>query len=156
MILNLVRTNGSSNSRKHDEINSILDKQIDWGTVDLKKLKVRDLKKILSDWDETCDGCLEKPDFIKRIEELKPKYASSSDKKELWILKQILAHSSIWALLKVPPTFCNSFEQKTNTFINNYVNKTEKELWIKQESVFPLDLEILRNSSHRGEECLLF
>lgn len=42
--------------------------------MDLKKLKVRDLKKILSDWDEICDGCLEKTDFIKRIEELKPKY----------------------------------------------------------------------------------
>lgn len=50
------------------------DKQIDFKNVDLKKLKVRDLRKILSDWDEGCDGCLEKGDFIKRIEELKPKY----------------------------------------------------------------------------------
>lgn len=50
------------------------DKTIDLKTVDLKKLKVRDLKKILSGWDEECDGCLEKTDFIKRIEELKPKY----------------------------------------------------------------------------------
>merc|ERR1719414_2262415 len=50
------------------------EKQIDLKTVDLKKLKVRDLKKILGDWDEGCDGCLEKGDFIKRIEELKPKY----------------------------------------------------------------------------------
>jgi len=50
------------------------EKQIDFKTVDLKKLKVRDLKKILNDWDEDCDGCLEKSDFIKRIEELKPKY----------------------------------------------------------------------------------
>jgi hypothetical protein len=46
-------------------------------------LKVRDLKKILSDWDENCDGCLEKPDFIKRIEELKPKYQGTAPKKEL-------------------------------------------------------------------------
>lgn len=50
------------------------EKQIDLNTVDLKKLKVRDLKKILNDWDENCDGCLEKTDYIKRIEELKPKY----------------------------------------------------------------------------------
>lgn len=50
------------------------EKQIDLNTVDLKKLKVRDLKKILSDWDETCDGCLEKTDYINRIEELKPQY----------------------------------------------------------------------------------
>ncbi|XP_017880643.1 mesencephalic astrocyte-derived neurotrophic factor homolog isoform X2 [Ceratina calcarata] len=54
------------------------EKQIDINTVDLKKLKVRDLKKILSDWDETCDGCIEKTDFIKRIEELKPKYSNSA------------------------------------------------------------------------------
>eukprot|EP00092_Neocalanus_flemingeri_P003647 GFUD01003914.1.p1 GENE.GFUD01003914.1~~GFUD01003914.1.p1 ORF type:complete len:193 (-),score=70.72 GFUD01003914.1:71-589(-) len=50
------------------------EKQIDFSTVDLKKLKVKDLKKILNDWDEGCDGCLEKSDFIKRIEELKPKH----------------------------------------------------------------------------------
>ncbi|KAK0161179.1 hypothetical protein PV327_009677 [Microctonus hyperodae] len=54
------------------------EKQIDLNTVDLKKLKVRDLRKILNDWDENCDGCIEKTDFIKRIEELKPKYSSSS------------------------------------------------------------------------------
>jgi len=56
------------------------EKQIDLKTIDLKKLKVRDLKKILNDWDETCDGCLEKGDFIKRIEELKPKHI----REELW------------------------------------------------------------------------
>jgi hypothetical protein len=46
--------------------------------VDLKKLKVRDLKKVLDDWDETCDGCIEKSDFINRIEELKSKYSKPS------------------------------------------------------------------------------
>ncbi|XP_011499903.1 PREDICTED: mesencephalic astrocyte-derived neurotrophic factor homolog [Ceratosolen solmsi marchali] len=51
------------------------EKQIDLNTVNLKKLKVRDLKKILDDWDEVCDGCIEKTDFINRIEELKSKYA---------------------------------------------------------------------------------
>nr|CBH09269.1 putative ARP-like [Heliconius melpomene] len=55
------------------------DKQIDLNNVDLKKLKVRDLKKILNDWDEVCDGCIEKTDFIKRIEELKPRYMGRSD-----------------------------------------------------------------------------
>ncbi|KAJ8676670.1 hypothetical protein QAD02_012457 [Eretmocerus hayati] len=54
------------------------DKQIDLEKVDLKKLKVKDLKKILNDWDETCEGCIEKSDFINRIEELKPKYSKSS------------------------------------------------------------------------------
>lgn len=51
------------------------EKMIDLKTVDLKKLKVRELKKILSDWGERCEGCLEKTDFIKRIEELKPLYS---------------------------------------------------------------------------------
>jgi len=48
------------------------EKTIDLKTVDLKKLRVRDLKKILSDWDERCDGCIEKAEFIRRIDELKP------------------------------------------------------------------------------------
>ncbi|RWS31960.1 mesencephalic astrocyte-derived neurotrophic factor-like protein, partial [Leptotrombidium deliense] len=50
------------------------EKKIDITKVDLKKLRVRDLKKVLSDWEETCDGCIEKAEFIRRIEELKPKY----------------------------------------------------------------------------------
>lgn len=59
------------------------EKQIDLSAVDLKKLKVRDLKKILNDWDEVCDGCIEKTDFIRRIEELKPKYYKETPKQEL-------------------------------------------------------------------------
>lgn len=55
------------------------DKTIDLRTVDLKKLKVRDLRKILSDWDETCEGCIEKLDFIAKIEELKPQYMSHQE-----------------------------------------------------------------------------
>lgn len=43
--------------------------------MNLKKMKVKDLKKILSDWDDSCRGCTEKSDYIKRIEELLPKYA---------------------------------------------------------------------------------
>lgn len=50
------------------------DKEIDWKTVNLKKLKVKDLKKILDNWGESCEGCLEKTDYIKRVEELKPIY----------------------------------------------------------------------------------
>ncbi|RWS15891.1 ARMET-like protein precursor, partial [Dinothrombium tinctorium] len=49
-------------------------KKIDIRNVDLRKLKVKELKKVLSDWDESCDGCIEKDEFVKRIEELKPKY----------------------------------------------------------------------------------
>ncbi|KAH7727270.1 Protein Y54G2A.23 [Aphelenchoides avenae] len=53
------------------------DKDIDWKTVDLKKLKVKDLKKILENWGEVCKGCTEKTDFIARINELKPKFVKS-------------------------------------------------------------------------------
>jgi mesencephalic astrocyte-derived neurotrophic factor len=59
------------------------DKQIDIDTVDLKKLKVKDLKKILSDWGENSAGYTEKSEFIKRIEELKPKYAGKKAKTDL-------------------------------------------------------------------------
>lgn len=56
------------------------DKQIDLNNVDLKKLRVKQLKKILSDWDEDCVGCLEKSDFIKKIEMLKKEHT------ELWLV----------------------------------------------------------------------
>ncbi|XP_063710668.1 mesencephalic astrocyte-derived neurotrophic factor homolog [Symsagittifera roscoffensis] len=50
------------------------EKQIDLDSVDLNKLRVKELKKILETWDETCKGCTEKTDYIKLINELKPKY----------------------------------------------------------------------------------
>ncbi|XP_055640116.1 mesencephalic astrocyte-derived neurotrophic factor homolog [Toxorhynchites rutilus septentrionalis] len=53
------------------------DKQIDVNSVDLKKLKVKDLKKILNDWNEGCDGCLEKTDYIKKIEDVKHRYVKT-------------------------------------------------------------------------------
>ncbi|XP_006631027.2 mesencephalic astrocyte-derived neurotrophic factor [Lepisosteus oculatus] len=56
------------------------DKQVDLSTVDLKKLKVKDLKKILEEWGETCKGCAEKSDFIRKINELMPKYAPHAAK----------------------------------------------------------------------------
>lgn len=48
--------------------------EIDIKNVNLKSLRVRELRKILSAWNERCDGCIEKEEFIQRIEELKPKY----------------------------------------------------------------------------------
>ena len=54
------------------------DKSLDLSNVDLKKLKVKDLKNILSEWDEVCKGCTEKVDFINLIEELMPTHAPES------------------------------------------------------------------------------
>ena len=51
-----------------------LDQEIDWKNVNLKKMRVKQLKKILSDWDETCKGCVEKSDYIKKIEEVKKQH----------------------------------------------------------------------------------
>ncbi|CAI8052516.1 Cyclin-dependent kinase 20 [Geodia barretti] len=47
-------------------------KHIDLNSVDLKTLKVKDLKKILNQWGEDCRGCAEKSDFVNRINDLKP------------------------------------------------------------------------------------
>ncbi|XP_041457731.1 mesencephalic astrocyte-derived neurotrophic factor homolog [Lytechinus pictus] len=59
------------------------EKQIDFDSVDLKKLRVKELKKILSDWEEDCKSCIEKSDFVKRIEELKPKYVKQKPREDL-------------------------------------------------------------------------
>ncbi len=53
------------------------EKQIDLDAVDLKKLKVKDLKKILNDWGAETASLVEKSDFIRKIEELRPKFAPS-------------------------------------------------------------------------------
>jgi len=50
------------------------EQKIDLKSVNLKKLRVKQLKKILSDYDEECNGCLEKSDFIKKIEEIKAQH----------------------------------------------------------------------------------
>ena len=59
------------------------EKKIDLTAVDFKKLKVKDLKKILSDWneDKACKGCSEKSDFVRAVKELMPKHAPEAYKK---------------------------------------------------------------------------
>jgi len=53
------------------------EQQIDLSAVDLKKLRVKQLKKILADWDEHCSDCLEKGDFINYINKVKGKYVKT-------------------------------------------------------------------------------
>lgn len=60
-------------SRRRILFRCVLERQIDVNAVDLSKLKVKDLKKILSDWGEVADF-IEKSEFIKRINEVKDKY----------------------------------------------------------------------------------
>ena len=51
------------------------EKTFDYSKVDFKKLKVHELKQILSDWGEQCRGCSEKNDYVRLVEELLPKHA---------------------------------------------------------------------------------
>jgi len=53
------------------------EKTIDLSTVDVQKLKVHELKKLLSDWGEQCRGCSEKDDYVRLVKELMPKYAGA-------------------------------------------------------------------------------
>ena len=52
----------------------IAEKVIDVNAVDLNKLRVKELKKILSTWGEDCRGCAEKYDFVSKIHEVKHRH----------------------------------------------------------------------------------
>lgn len=49
----------------------------------LSKMRVGELKKILSNWgqDNACKGCAEKSDFVKKVKELLPKFEPEEYKK---------------------------------------------------------------------------
>ena len=44
--------------------------KLDLSKVDLSKLRVKQLKKILSENSASCDGCLEKADYVRRVKEV--------------------------------------------------------------------------------------
>jgi len=52
----------------------VYEKELDWKNINLKKMRVKELKKILGDWEEDCKGCVEKSDFIKKIESVRNKH----------------------------------------------------------------------------------
>jgi len=56
------------------------EKTYDYSKLDFKKLKVSELKNILSEWGEQCRGCTEKSDYIRLVEELLPKHAPDAAK----------------------------------------------------------------------------
>ncbi|XP_056429350.1 cerebral dopamine neurotrophic factor [Hyla sarda] len=59
------------------------EKELDFNSVDLAKMKVADLKRILDRWGEACVACLEKTDYVQLIKELIPKYTEKSQKADL-------------------------------------------------------------------------
>lgn len=40
--------------------------KVEKGTTDYSKMRIKELKRILSDRGVTCEGCLEKPEFVKK------------------------------------------------------------------------------------------
>lgn len=50
------------------------EKELDWKNINLKKMRVKELKNILGKWGESCNGCLEKSDYIRKIEEVKSRH----------------------------------------------------------------------------------
>ena len=54
-------------------------KPIDWNTVDLHKMRVKELKHILSGWGESSEGFTEKGDYIRRINQVKDQHVTKAD-----------------------------------------------------------------------------
>lgn len=44
--------------------------KLDLSKLDLKKLRVKQLRKILSEYGLTCDGCVEKSDYVRKVQSL--------------------------------------------------------------------------------------
>ncbi|XP_044534058.1 cerebral dopamine neurotrophic factor [Gracilinanus agilis] len=59
------------------------EKKLDLESVDLSKMRVAELKKILSSWGEECKACIEKTDLVDLIKKLAPKYTSTNPRSEL-------------------------------------------------------------------------
>ncbi|XP_068132258.1 cerebral dopamine neurotrophic factor [Hyperolius riggenbachi] len=59
------------------------EKKLDLNLVDLSKLKVAELKKILDNWGEACIACIEKTDYVQLIKELAPKYIAHNQRTDL-------------------------------------------------------------------------
>lgn len=52
-----------------------VERKIDINTIDLNTLRVKELKQIITDWGEKCNGCTSKADYIALINEVKHKHA---------------------------------------------------------------------------------
>jgi len=45
---------------------------VDWSTVVFDKMRVKELKDVLSEWGEKCNGCTDKSDFLALIKKHLP------------------------------------------------------------------------------------
>eukprot|EP00471_Norrisiella_sphaerica_P005125 CAMPEP_0184487636 /NCGR_PEP_ID=MMETSP0113_2-20130426/10241_1 /TAXON_ID=91329 /ORGANISM="Norrisiella sphaerica, Strain BC52" /LENGTH=79 /DNA_ID=CAMNT_0026870005 /DNA_START=451 /DNA_END=690 /DNA_ORIENTATION=+ len=55
------------------------EKPIDLTGRDISKMRVKELKNVLSKWGEKCNGCTEKRDYVKLVEKLWPEHAPKKD-----------------------------------------------------------------------------
>ncbi|XP_074873825.1 cerebral dopamine neurotrophic factor [Carettochelys insculpta] len=59
------------------------ERKLDLNSVDLSKMRVAELRKILDSWGEVCRACIEKTEFVNLIKELAPKYTLTTPKSDL-------------------------------------------------------------------------
>ncbi|XP_077194109.1 cerebral dopamine neurotrophic factor isoform X1 [Paroedura picta] len=59
------------------------ERNIDLTSVDLSKMRVAELKKILDSWGEVCRACIEKTDLVNLIKEVAPKHTASTSRTDL-------------------------------------------------------------------------
>uniref|UniRef100_A0A8C0G367 Cerebral dopamine neurotrophic factor n=1 Tax=Chelonoidis abingdonii TaxID=106734 RepID=A0A8C0G367_CHEAB len=59
------------------------ERKLDLNSVDLSKMRVAELRKILDSWGEVCRACIEKTDFVNLIKEVAPKYTPTNPKSDL-------------------------------------------------------------------------
>ena len=56
-------------------------KPIDWQSVDLSKLRVKELRHILDGWQEKCEGCTEKGDYLRLIQQVRHKHVPAEQQR---------------------------------------------------------------------------
>jgi len=56
---------------------------VDYSKVDFNKMRVKELREILSEWGQKCVGCNDKQDFLNKIKEHLPTVLAKQAKKEL-------------------------------------------------------------------------
>jgi len=56
--------------------------EVDYSKVDFNKMTVRELKNLLGQWGEKCDGCTEKSDFVRLANKVKDKHVKPSQNEQ--------------------------------------------------------------------------
>ncbi|KRY12598.1 Tolloid-like protein 1 [Trichinella patagoniensis] len=100
------------------------DKSIDWKTVDLNKLRVKELKKILDDWGEVCKACTEKSEFVSRIKELMPTHLhAKTNMEELNCVLACIDIENRFGWTARTRNYCGE------NILTNFLSPTDKAAW---------------------------